>query len=98
MDAVVTTDNVVGNLACMLGVPTFVLVPSCANWRWGDAGRAPWYPSARVYQQDVAGDWEVPIARLVADLAAFLRNQAPPLPQPIEQPKTAEAAKPEVHG
>src|SRR6185369_14092490 len=68
MDAVVTTDNVVGNLSCMLGQPTFVLVPKCADWRWGERGRTPWYPSARVYQQEVIGDWSQPIARLTADL------------------------------
>jgi hypothetical protein len=72
MDAVVTTDNVVGNLSCMLGRPTFVLVPKCADWRWGEDGRAPWYPSARVHQQDVIGEWGAPIARLVADLGACL--------------------------
>lgn len=79
MDAVVTTDNVVGNLSCMLGTPTFVLVPKCADWRWGDAGRAPWYPSARVYQQRVAGEWAQPIAELTRDLAAFLQEKARPL-------------------
>lgn len=80
MDAVVTTDNVVGNLACSLGLPTFVLVPKCADWRWGERGRAPWYPSARVYQQDVIGEWGAPIARLVNDLSAFLKEHGRPLP------------------
>jgi hypothetical protein len=80
LDAVVTTDNVVGNLACMLGRPTFVLVPKAADWRWGERGRAAWYPSARVYQQDVIGEWGEPIARLVNDLGAFLKNHGRPLP------------------
>lgn len=98
MDAVVTTDNVVGNLACMLGLPTFVLVPKCADWRWGTGGRAPWYPSARVYQQEVAGEWDKPIARLVAELATFLRTEARalPQPQPMEPPKTADSATQEA--
>lgn len=68
MDAVVTTDNVVANLACMLGRPAFVLVPKCADWRWGEGGRSAWYPSAKVYQQDDIGEWTAPIARLVEDL------------------------------
>lgn len=88
MDAVVTTDNVVGNLACMLGRPTFVLVPKCADWRWGEGGRAPWYPSARVYQQDVIGEWDRPIARLVDDLAQYLREHGRQLPTLTEQPVT----------
>lgn len=82
MDAVVTTDNVVGNLACMLGLPTFVLVPRCADWRWGEGGRTPWYPSARVYRQDEIGEWGAPIARLVHDLSAYLREHGRRLPVP----------------
>jgi hypothetical protein len=82
MDAVVTTDNVVGNLACMLGRPTFVLVPRCADWRWGEGGRTPWYPSARVYRQDVIGEWGAPIAGLMQDLTAYLREHGRPLPKP----------------
>jgi hypothetical protein len=72
MDAIVTTDNVVANLGCTLGRPTFVLAPKAADWRWGAAGRTPWYPSARVYQQDVAGEWDAPISRLAADLRTHL--------------------------
>lgn len=90
MDAVVTTDNVVANLACMLGRPTFVLVPKCADWRWGVDGRTPWYPSARVYQQDVIGEWGEPIARLVDDLHAFLKEHGKPLargPKAVEVPQ-----------
>lgn len=90
MDAVVTTDNVVGNLSCMLGRPTFVLVPKCADWRWGERGEAPWYPSARVYQQEVIGDWTPPIARLTTDLQTFLREHARSLPESAQQPKTTE--------
>jgi hypothetical protein len=74
MDVVVTTDNVLANLACTIGRPTFVLVPKFADWRWGEGGQAPWYPSARVYQQEVAGEWDVPIARLTADLRCYLRE------------------------
>lgn len=91
MDAVVTTDNVVGNLSCMLGRPTFVLVPKCADWRWGEGGRTPWYPSARVYQQDVIGEWGKPIARLRADLYSFLQEEARALPnsESTQQPQGA---------
>lgn len=84
MDAVVTTDNVVGNLACMLGRPTFVLAPKCADWRWGDGGRTPWYPSARVYQQRVIGDWSAPIEELAEDLAEFLRGSPRQLQSGVE--------------
>lgn len=89
MDAVVTTDNVVANLACMLGCPTFVLVPKAADWRWGEGGRAPWYPSARVYHQTVSGEWGDPINRLAGDLARYLRDQARLLPEPAQAEEVA---------
>jgi hypothetical protein len=98
MDAVVTTDNVVANLACTLNCPTFVLVPKASDWRWGFDGRAPWFPTARVYMQRTAGDWSEPIAALTRDLHAYLQTQARKLPQtqPTEQPKTAETVTPEA--
>jgi hypothetical protein len=74
MDAIVTTDNVVANLSCMLGLPTFVLVPKCSDWRWGECGKSTWFPSARVYQQDNVGEWGPPIARLTNDLGAYLNQ------------------------
>jgi hypothetical protein len=74
LDAVVTTDNVVANLSCMLGRPTFVLVPKIADFRWGEGGVSPWYPTARVYHQDTNLDWSAPIARLKDDLSAFLSS------------------------
>jgi hypothetical protein len=82
VDAVVTTDNVVANLACVLQRPVFVLVPKASDWRWGIGGRTPWYPSARVYQQRAAGQWAEPIAALTSDLQGFLANEARTLPKP----------------
>lgn len=84
MDAVVTTDNAVANLSCMLGMPTFVLAPKGADWRWGEAGRTPWYPSARVYQQETVGEWGNSIACLVRDLSAYLQSDARQLPAPVQ--------------
>lgn len=92
MDAVVTTDNVVGNLSCMLGLPTFVLVPKCADWRWGDGGRSAWYPTARVYRQDEICDWTAPIVRLVEDIKRYLREHGRQLPEPAEHPSAEVVA------
>ncbi|MBI5921924.1 MAG: hypothetical protein HY847_09740 [Betaproteobacteria bacterium] len=74
MDAIVSTDNVVANLACMLGKPTFVLLPKKPDYRWWDGKKSPWYPTARLYRQDVALEWGKPIKLLTADLSAYLAN------------------------
>jgi len=78
LDAVVTTDSVVANLSCMLGRPTFALVPKLGDFRWGDGAVSPWFPTARVYRQETAGDWSGPISKLTADLEAFLSSTKEP--------------------
>lgn len=74
VDAVVTTDSVVANLSALMGRTTFVLVPKTTDWRWSEGARAVWYPSARVYQQAVLGEWGDPIARLTHDLGTYLKE------------------------
>ncbi len=72
MDAIVTTDTAVANLAAAMGKPTFVLLPYHPDFRWGSS--APWYPAARCYEQRVRGEWNEPIAKLSADLRGFLHD------------------------
>ena len=63
LDAVVTTDTAVANLAGAMGKPTFVVVPSEANFRWGRGETTPWYPSARVIRAAPCEPWSGPFAR-----------------------------------
>jgi hypothetical protein len=57
-------------LAGALGRPLWVLLPFAADWRWTrDAGRSPWYPSARLYRELRPGDWDDVMARVAKDLA-----------------------------
>jgi hypothetical protein len=73
LDLVVSVDSAVAHLSAALGVPTWVLVYQPADWRWL-TGRddSPWYPSVRLFRQTRAGDWEVPIARLLAAMATII--------------------------
>jgi hypothetical protein len=42
-----------------MGIRTWVLLPSTVDWRWQLGGaEAPWYPSARLFRQSRAGDWD----------------------------------------
>lgn len=58
LDSVVTVCSTVVHLAGALGVPTLVLTPARAEWRYGRRGEAmPWYPSVRLLRQRETGDW-----------------------------------------
>jgi hypothetical protein len=58
LDGVMSACSTVVHLAGALGVPTLVLTPACAEWRYLCRGsRLPWYPAARLLRQRTAGDW-----------------------------------------
>jgi Flp pilus assembly protein TadD len=69
LDHVVAVDTAVAHLAASLGKSTSILLPFSADYRWM-TGRddSPWYPTARLYRQAAAGDWESVVARVLTDL------------------------------
>jgi Tfp pilus assembly protein PilF len=71
MDLVITVDTALAHLAGALGIPTFLLAHTFADWRWL-MGRedSPWYPTMRIYRQPEPGDWASVIERVVADLSS----------------------------
>ena len=72
VDLVVTVDTSVAHLAGALGLPTFVLVPFCPDWRWMLArADSPWYPTVRLFRQPAVGDWESVIARAAEAVRAL---------------------------
>lgn len=71
LDLVVTIDTSVAHLAGAMGRPVWIMLPKGPDWRWGpSAGTTPWYPSARLFRQTVAGDW----SNVVNDVCCALRN------------------------
>lgn len=58
LDLVVTVDTSVAHLAAAAGVPVWVLLPACTDWRWMAArADSPWYPSVRLFRQRELGQW-----------------------------------------
>ncbi len=66
MDCLATVDTAVAHLAGAMGVKTFLLLPTCPDWRWGTKGETtPLYPSMTLVRQTAYGDWADVIERLI---------------------------------
>lgn len=62
LDLLITIDGVLAHLAGALGLPTLLLLPFAADWRWGLSAETPWYPRAVLLRQPTPGDWAAPVA------------------------------------
>jgi tetratricopeptide (TPR) repeat protein len=72
LDLVVTVDTAVAHLAGAMGRPVWILLPRVPDFRWLiDRADSPWYPSARLYRQTRAGEWDEVIARVAGELPAY---------------------------
>jgi ADP-heptose:LPS heptosyltransferase len=73
-DLVITVDTAIAHVAGALGRPVWVLLPYSPDFRWLlDRDESPWYPTARLFRQPRAGDWDSVIKR-VRDSLATLSN------------------------
>jgi hypothetical protein len=72
LDLVITVDTGPAHLAGALGRPLWVMLQSQPEWRWPDGPTTPWYPSARLFRQTVAGDWNGPLMAVRDALPAWL--------------------------
>jgi tetratricopeptide (TPR) repeat protein len=74
LDLLITVDADVAHLAGALGVPTWVLLPHLADWRWmADKNDSPWYPTARLFRQPKVGDWVTVAAEVDAAVRLWAR-------------------------
>lgn len=77
LDLVISVDTSVAHLSGALGAPVWILLPWAPDWRWLlDREDSPWYPSARLFRQERAGDWQSLILRVAESLHALLGKQA----------------------
>ncbi len=72
MDHVVTIGNSVAHLCGAFGIPTTVLLPSVADWRWGFSGdKSVWYDSLTLRRNKDPNSW----AALLSETKTGLFNK-----------------------
>ena len=78
LDLVIAADTAVAHLAATQGVPTWLLLPYIADWRWLTPAHttSPWYPQTRLFRQQSFPEpapqverWAPVIAEVTAALA-----------------------------
>ncbi len=69
LDLVITIDTALAHLAGGMGKPVWTLLAMPWDWRWGmDGEKTPWYPTMRLYRQEVHGQWQKVVDQLKRDL------------------------------
>ncbi|HEX3967575.1 MAG TPA: hypothetical protein VHW70_06390, partial [Edaphobacter sp.] len=69
LDLVITVDTSVAHLAGAMGKAAWILLHKVADWRWlQEREDSPWYPTARLFRQTVAGNWDDVLDRVEGEL------------------------------
>jgi hypothetical protein len=88
LDLVITVDTSVAHLAGAAGQPVWVLLPTCADWRWMiDRTDSPWYPSMRLFRQRELGQWGPVVDEVRYALREWCDTQRPLPPSPSPSPQ-----------
>ena len=74
-DLVISTDNIVADIAGAINLPCWVLLPKAPQWRWlSGVTLSPWYPSLRLYRQEQQDHWDDPLGKICNDLVPLLKR------------------------
>ncbi len=69
LDLVISIDSAVAHLAGAMGKPVWILLNKGCDWRWLlEREDSPWYPTARLFRQATAGDWQSVVSRVTVAL------------------------------
>lgn len=73
LDLMITIDTSMAHLAAGLGIPTWLLLPEPADWRWmAHRIDTPWYPTMQLFRQPTCGDWDSVIQKIINELKKLL--------------------------
>ena len=71
-DLVVSSDTAVAHLAAGMGQPTWLLLTTVPEWRWGMEGETTfWYPTMRLFRQRERGNWSEVMERVARAVRAL---------------------------
>jgi tetratricopeptide (TPR) repeat protein len=69
MDLMICTDTAVAHTSAAMGVPTWVGLAACPDWRWGVEGElTPWYAQVRLWRQGPDRVWAHVFERMTHQL------------------------------
>ncbi len=68
-DLVICIDSAMAHLAGAMGKPVWILLNKGCDWRWlQEREDSPWYPTARLFRQTIAGAWAEVVSRIEGEL------------------------------
>jgi len=73
-DIVITISNTTAHIAGALGKKTYLLLSKGKGelWYWLERDKQSlWYPSVKIYQQNIPGSWKEPISLLKSELSSL---------------------------
>jgi len=74
LDLVITVDTSIAHLAGAMGKKAWLLLSDNADWRWFIGSESsPWYPTIKIFRQEVAGDWASVLKRVELELMILIR-------------------------
>ena len=75
-DLVITSDTSVAHIAGGMNKLTWLLLQKIPDWRWGLKGNeTSWYPSMRLFRQNVRNDWHEVMERVSIELEKIIVSQ-----------------------
>lgn len=73
MDLVISIDSAPAHLAGALGIPTFLLLPFCPEWRWfQNDKKTEWYSSVEIFKQKHGQNWSSATEPLIERVKQFV--------------------------
>jgi tetratricopeptide (TPR) repeat protein len=69
LDLIVTCDTSIAHVMGARGRPTWIALKYVPEWRWRLTGsQSPWYPTARLFRQQMRGDWSAVFREMAFEL------------------------------